>query len=254
MLAYGVANADFLPYGTDLPPQQTTVAPTFSDVPPNYWAYQSIMEMAKLGMIKGYPDGGFYPDNMVTRAEFAKLLSSAIDVKPQRTASAFVDVPNDYWAAPFIAPVNQYITTYVDNNGRRYFKPDFPVTREDVAAAMAKAKGLDAGFPDDSILTTMFTDNASISPGLRNYVALAVENKLISGYPDHTFHAQDALTRAEVAVLLNRARQLGFFNKTVGMNPVTAPTTPVTGQPTQTTTPAQQPTQTKRLIASNLIG
>jgi lipoprotein-anchoring transpeptidase ErfK/SrfK len=55
------------------------------------------------GLIDGFPDGNFYPDRSLTRAEFAKLLTLAVGVLPQTTSEpSFHDVPPSYWAFPYI--------------------------------------------------------------------------------------------------------------------------------------------------------
>ena len=54
------------------------------------------------------------------------------------------------------------------------------------------------------ILEESFYDVDSISPNLRDYVALAVEKELFNGYPDYTFRGDAPISRAEVATLLYR--------------------------------------------------
>lgn len=89
-----------------------------------------------------------------------------------------------------------------------------PALREDIAIAMVKLKGYNSNrFPDLSILEAMFTDYQSISNYAMNYIALAVENKLISGYPDETIRPQRPLTRAEAAAIIYKAYQYGNDNK-----------------------------------------
>jgi len=47
---------------------------TFPDVPDTYWAYTYIVTSKNMGVVSGYPDGRFLPNNFVTRAEVAKIL------------------------------------------------------------------------------------------------------------------------------------------------------------------------------------
>ncbi|MHB8132287.1 MAG: S-layer homology domain-containing protein [Mobilitalea sp.] len=181
------------------------------------------------------------------------LLCNSLKIKPTG-GNAFVDVPLDYWANPFVNAVSGFVTRYT-YNGQYYFRPDIPICREDVAVALVKAKGLDLQAADESILQAMFTDYESISPNMTKYVALAVQNKLMSGYPDQTFRAQDSLTRAEIATLMDRVRQLGSYNKVTtdstqpGTVPVQQPTQPAQPQvPTQPQTPVtQQPTNPQQV-------
>ena len=50
----------------------------FPDVPENHWAYEYVTKLAKAGILKGYPDGNFAGDRMMTRYEFAAIVYRAI--------------------------------------------------------------------------------------------------------------------------------------------------------------------------------
>ena len=47
---------------------------SFADVPQGHWAAGYIEAAHKAGWLRGYPDGRFYPDRPITRAEWASLL------------------------------------------------------------------------------------------------------------------------------------------------------------------------------------
>lgn len=46
----------------------------FPDIPKNHWAYDEIAQLYGNGIVKGYPDGRFDGDRMMTRYEFASLV------------------------------------------------------------------------------------------------------------------------------------------------------------------------------------
>lgn len=50
----------------------------FPDVPANHWAYEYVTALHKAGILKGYPDGTFGGDRMMTRYEFAAIVYRAI--------------------------------------------------------------------------------------------------------------------------------------------------------------------------------
>jgi hypothetical protein len=58
------------------------VTQTFPDVPPSYWAFGSIEKLASQGIVKGYTDGNFGPEDFVTRAQ----ISTMFDRQQQYTA------------------------------------------------------------------------------------------------------------------------------------------------------------------------
>ena len=185
----------------------------FNDVPKTYWAFDYISEMNTRHVLSGYPNGCFYPDNYVTRGEFAKImtLAAGMDITDP-TYSNYADVSIDDWYCPYIEAARYYLSGY-SNGETTFYLPEDNALREDIAVALVKLKGYSTTGFDLSILQTMFTDWQSISDGAQKYVATAVEKGLISGYEDGTFRGQDGVTRAETATLLWRAYQYGNGNK-----------------------------------------
>lgn len=188
----------------------------FYDVDKNYWAFNYIAEMSERGAINGYPDGNYYPENHVTRAEFAKIMCIAAGLSiDDYDSTDYCDVHYYDWYTPYVSIGQYYLNGYVID-GELYYCPDQYALREDIAVALVKLKGYSITGADESILKTMFTDWQSISADARGYVAAAVENGLISGYEDRTFRGQDSINRAEAATLLWRAYQYGNENKKFG--------------------------------------
>lgn len=201
-------------YGEELQNQPNKYdSRTFSDVPESYWAFPYIEEMVSRGVLSGYPDGKFYPDNTITRAEFAKMIVICSGVLLSHDSNQyFSDVPESYWAFPYVSAARFYLTGYSTPYGDYYY-PTQNALREDIAIALVKIKGYSIFGADESILTTMFSDSLSISANARPYVAIAVERGLVSGYDDSTFRGQSSITRAEAAAMLWRAYQYGNDNK-----------------------------------------
>lgn len=184
---------------------------SFTDVPSSHWAYQSIMNMVRLGVISGYPDGTFKPDKPVSREEFAKILCGATSTPlANPSTNTFADVPTNYWAFRYVETVKDYLTGYpAINGGKPLFKGVQDATREDVAVALVKIKGFDKSvIANPRILDDMFKDVETVSSNLKSLVAIAVEKKLITGYTDQTIRASQTLTRAEAATLIDRANRI----------------------------------------------
>jgi len=57
----------------------TALAGNLADVPAKHWAYDSVANLAKVGLIEGYSDGTFKGDRTITRYEMAVLVSKAMD-------------------------------------------------------------------------------------------------------------------------------------------------------------------------------
>lgn len=208
-------------YGAELTNQPTkNYSQTFKDVPKSYWAFSYISEMVSRGVLSGYPDGYFYPENNITRAEFAKIMTCAAGLTiDEKAGTNYDDVIWDDWSVPYIEAAKYYLSGYTTPDGSIYYFPDDLALREDIAVALVKLKGYSTIGYDLSILQAMFTDWQSISEGARKYVSVAIDQGLISGYDDRTFRGQQGITRAEAATLLWRAYQYGNGNKSFELVP-----------------------------------
>jgi len=178
----------------------------FSDLPQNHWAYNAVKFMVERGIITGYPDKTFRPDNPVTRSEFARIMVISLNLPIKVTDNpSFKDVPKDHWAYPYVETAKYYLTGFRTQNGE-YFKPSDYAVREDMAVALVKAKGLQNENVDMNVLNN-YIDKDQISKNLVKYVAIAIAKGIMVGSPvpnsnQYKFEPQGILTRAQAAVLL----------------------------------------------------
>ena len=212
---------------------------TFSDVPRNHWAYKEIQTMASLGIIKGYEDGKFRPNNLVTRAEFAKIMIAAagVDIHSQKVSQTFQDVPRNHWAFYYVEYAKPYLTGYKSDSGKYTYKPDQYAVREDIAVALVRLLGYDQTYKADLDVLKRFRDHNQVSPALRPYIAISIQTELMKGSNNY-YRPQDAITRAEAASLLFRAllEQKDDETKVVFPTPVKPPApTPEPELPTSVT-------------------
>lgn len=117
----------------------------FGDITTDYQYYNSIYIMNKqdLGTFYGYDDGNYYPDNYVTRSEFAHILSSLLGMNFQaaNVDCSFYDVTRKHWCydmASFAVAKNYMTTT---RNGE--FLPDDYITFNAVLYAFLRVLGED---------------------------------------------------------------------------------------------------------------
>jgi len=86
----------------NLPDEAGSQSINFNDIN-GHWAYDNIMALAQKGIIIGYEDGLFKPENNVTRAEtvamIARLFNRTNEFRPNIT---FSDVPQTHWAYEYI--------------------------------------------------------------------------------------------------------------------------------------------------------
>ncbi|MFR1323860.1 MAG: SHIRT domain-containing protein, partial [Ezakiella massiliensis] len=99
----------------------------FSDVDENYWCYKEIAYLAEWGIINGYEDGTFKPDNKISRAEFVKIVESFEAL--QTGTNPYSDVSETYWAYKYIvsSSAKGWINGYLDGT----FKPDNNISRSE---------------------------------------------------------------------------------------------------------------------------
>ena len=239
-------------YGEEYQNQPTKIySQKFSDVPKTHWAFDYIAEMTERGVLNGYPDGKFYPENNITRAEFAKIMTvaSGMIIDMSDTDTIYTDVFDDDWFAPYVKCAQDYLNGFGTMTGF-YFRPNQLAVREDIVVAIVKLKGYSAYSVDTSMLSTMFTDSDSISLSAERYVAIAIERGIISGYEDGTFRGQSSISRAEAAAILWRAFQYGDDNKEFDYistpQPTNIPAIEATEKPTiePTLVPTLRPTET----------
>ena len=179
-------------------------AASFSDLTSEHWAYKPISDMTAKGILSGYPDGSFKPNQSITRAEFAKIMVSTLNLTSNSANSVqFKDVTTEHWAYNYISVASNYLTGY--QNGSEYlYMPDSAAVREDMALAIVRAMGLSNSEYKNETLNK-FSDKDLISENLKKYVAIAVENGLMKGNANGTFNPKGNLTRAEVCQLMLNA-------------------------------------------------
>ncbi len=174
----------------------------FSDIDSTHYAYEAIKTMKTYGIISGYPDGTFRPNNTVNRVEFATMMVKALklQINPNATSS-FSDMNTETWAIPYVEAAKNFLTGYTTSTGYA-FKPYQASVREDMAVALIKALNKST---DTEAVLALYADQNSISSNLRGFVAAAINNNLMVGETIGTqkyFYPQRSLTRAEAASLL----------------------------------------------------
>ncbi|MCA9385589.1 S-layer homology domain-containing protein [Candidatus Dojkabacteria bacterium] len=137
---------------TSLQLPEDTSGDKFPDVPSNHTFFSPIMTLKNSGIIGGYPDGDFKPDNPVTRGALMKFIVNAakhknsgfFDSTINNINSEFNDVPNDHSFAPFIASavgesnqISNDVAKIIKGYSDKTFRPDTNVTRGEVSKAIA---------------------------------------------------------------------------------------------------------------------
>ncbi|WP_438433772.1 S-layer homology domain-containing protein [Gorillibacterium sp. sgz500922] len=170
-------------------------APSFRDVPASLWSYKGIRTAARLGVVGGYGDGTFRPEAGVTRAEFARMLASALHVPAADSAvSGFRDTRGHWAAEPIAALADKGIVTgYADGS----FRPDQRITRAEIVTVMARV-----AVPKGGGTAPAFTDIGR--HWAKDAIAAFAASQIVTGKGGGRFEPDAPATRAEAAVLILR--------------------------------------------------
>ncbi len=173
---------------------------TFADVAQGFWGKDYIESMAAKGIINGKSADSFDPQGDVTRAEFAKLVATAIGLTIEESTSDFTDVAEDAWYAKYVAAASNagIVNGYTDGT----FKPNEKITREQMAVMIARALGEDV--PANVANFTDFDDKADISDYALESIAIAVRAELMNGKDGNKIDPKGYATRAESATVIYR--------------------------------------------------
>jgi hypothetical protein len=211
-----------------------TVAPSFaqtsfSDVSSNYWASEFIQQLSQRGVIAGFPDRTFCPEQPVTRAQFAAMINKAFSKYAQRQPINFNDVPSNYWA--YSAIRQAYTIGFLSGYPGNTFKPNQAIPREQILVSLANGLGY---VPTSSVESTLeyYKDSASISGYARSPIAAASDRKIVVNYPNVKFlNPGVTATRAQVAALIYQAlvssNQASAINSPYIVYIVTPPPPPI---------------------------
>lgn len=149
--------------------------------------------------VTGYEDNTIKPDNNITRAEAAALISrisSGFDSDKDYDVSKFADVDSGAWFAKNVgyAAENNIVRGYEDGS----FRPQNTITREEFAAMICRFMKYDTSASE------VFSDVPS-EHWAAPYIAAMKANGIISGYEDGSFGLGKNITRAETIAIINRA-------------------------------------------------
>lgn len=173
---------------------------SFSDVSATNPHYTAITSLVEQGVLQGYDDGTFKPDQEVNRAEALKMFLMGMKVTINEDSGAgllFSDVGTDEWYAPYVgtAVTEGIVQGYDDNT----FKPGQTVNRAEAMKMLTLAGDITVSVPS----TAPFMD-VGIDAWYSAYAQYAREWNVIAPQTDGLWHGGQALTRGEIAEMVYR--------------------------------------------------
>jgi virulence-associated protein VapD len=170
-----------------------------------------IQKVIQSKLMDNFPDGKFYPEKLISRAELASILVKAFhlekrQVVQQKNALFIPDVPNYYWAYQDIQIVLK--TEIMKGYRGSMFFPNQKVSRAEGLAIFAQAYGV-FQFPDDTVneILTPHSDAINIPFWARKAIATVVSENFINTDSQGNINPLSPMTRGDMAYLLNRYLQ-----------------------------------------------
>ena len=220
----------------------------FKDMPSSHWAARYVKGALDMGLVQGYPDKTFRPNNKITRTEGVVVLSrfNACTPEAQLQAGPYPDLTAKYWACPLIASAKDAgLLDYLSNKD---FEPKKELTRAEAAQILAKTSYGTAkinsmfdwtvGFVPETIapvaaVPTLPVTTIAIKPNpagksipqvkefsdipedfwAADSVKYLATANVMAGYPDQTFRPDRIVTRGELAAILVKAKGLPVDKK-----------------------------------------
>jgi ribosomal protein L27 len=161
--------------------------------------------------MNNFPDGKFYPERLISRAELAAILVKAFYLDQRQTAKQektvnVPDVPKYHWAYQDIQTVLK--TDVMKGYRGNMFFPNQRVTRAEGIAIFAQAYGV-FQFSDATVneMLSAYPDQNSIPTWARKAIATIIAEGFINIDSNGNLNPLRPMTRGDMAYLLSQYLQ-----------------------------------------------
>ncbi|MEH6943335.1 S-layer homology domain-containing protein [Bacillus sp. JJ722] len=178
-------------------------ASSFSDIN-SHWAEKEMEYIFQKGIIKGYSDGTFKPNETITRAQAAIMIGRAMGINGDKSVNTrFPDVDASVTGSGYIYELEKIdvITGYGDGT----YRPYEHVNRGDAIIHLMRSS-IAPSHPTKPYPKNPFKDVSSKQMS-GDFVITAYHHGIVSGYADQTFRPYQLITRAEFSVFMARSLQ-----------------------------------------------
>jgi hypothetical protein len=177
---------------------------SFADVPDGYWAKSPIENNATVGLVEGYPDKTFRPENALSRAELATLLVRAKGIKlpDSQARQIFKDVKKDYWAAKYIEVAQRegLVKGYPDKT----FRPNNKINKVEGIVVMARFDQMKLAEVSEKPYWDVPTNHWAA-----RYISAAKENGMLKFIERNKLRPKESLARSEAVEMLGKTSLAG---------------------------------------------
>ena len=173
-------------------------AESYSDVPQDFWAAESIQKAGEYGFISGMGDGIFGVGENVTKAQFISMVCRLFnwDIIDYQYSSINDNQNPENWYYEYVETAA--LNGAIDKGG--FFNPENNITREEMAVIIINALGY-SGLVGEAERENLLFSDVSDNKG---YIALAYNFGLMSGKTADKFDPKGTAKREEAAAILTR--------------------------------------------------
>lgn len=194
-------------YSFIMPASDVTVSSTFRELPSEPWVnpfpdvsntrwyIKAIEFVCSKGLMAGYTNGRFGPDDTITRAQFAQIIYTN-EGMPESAGGRFADVKEGQWYADAVNWAAEKEIAAGVGGGK--FAPGRPITREQLVTMLWRY----AGSPEPVTNELDFSDAGLVSGYAWKAVCWANENGIMRGRGDRLLDPKGRASRAEAAQML----------------------------------------------------
>jgi hypothetical protein len=170
----------------------------FSDVSRTHQYYTAITYLNGAGVVQGYDDGTFKPENPINRAEVLKIILKGSNIEAdEKFEAAFPDVTADQWFAPYV--IKAKVMGFVQGNDTDgTFTPARQVNLAEFLKMLLTANSIDvSSFEGKTVVPNIPTD-----AWYANYINYAATLGIIPRDTNGNVDAAKSLTRGEVISIM----------------------------------------------------
>lgn len=181
---------------------------SFSDLPSDHYAHEAVMFLKSQGILSGYDDGTFKPNNPVNRAEALKIIIAPLVTEEQLTQAkeaqtVYTDVENSAWFKPYVEMAR--VAGIIDGPPEKEsFNGGNPVIKAEFMKMVQEAFGAEPETAYSEIKIPLSQDVADTNQWYYPYMRYGLTASMMMISSEGTLTPGKQLTRAETAVLLYR--------------------------------------------------
>ena len=205
---YSRENGTLYYEGKPVEAKSSAVTPSFADVQ-NHWGKTAIETVVAEGLFNGTSNTAFTPEGTVDRGMAVTVLGRAAKAvgAPVYASEAFSDVAYSDYFAPYVGWAAQ--KGIVTGTGDKAYSPTEAVTREQLAVMIANYVSKTGKALPQTNAAAAYTDADRVSSWATTAIASMQTSGLMTGKENNSFDPQGALTRAELATVMQRILLLG---------------------------------------------